>query len=151
VRELLAPRSISFFEAFIFIIIVGYFVRKGKRDDTKGEESLRRAARAENQFFSYWPLLWGCWFLLYLALGMQQSSIPIFLNAYSVGENFLNNLTGLAFFGMYYELAEKTANAPQSPASYLWLPILMVLTVVAVAEYSLSTRFPDVAPQIGYC
>ena len=151
--------SLYFIEAFFLIWIVWYVNSKGYKDDDIGDSAIRRAARAENQFFQYWWPLWGTWFLLYMFLGVSSfkgwntSKDVNVLGFHSVISDFLNNLSGVTFYGMYHVLSEDTVDDHASRSRPVWFPVLLLLIFLAVGEYSIATfnsfHFPMVLYHCG--
>jgi hypothetical protein len=151
-RFALSRGGIYVVEAVLVILVTVYITSRGTREESITENrSLQRGLRAENQFFAYWPLLWFSWFALYLILAFESlrqaqplgSPPPAEWPYLSVALNFFNNLSGLFIFAMFYELTERTTRGVASGRQHLWLPMLMLLAIIAVAEMLFYANTPQ--------
>src|ERR1700722_13619870 len=149
--RLFSDSSVYYFEVILLFPIVIYITMKGRTDPhiARGYPILERGIRAENRFFDYWPYLWFSWFALYLLLALSQSNListsvapegvrylvpPPLLAALT---SFSNNLSGLFFFALFVELSEKTEG--KTASRHTWLPVLLVLLALFVAEWVASS------------
>lgn len=128
----LSQSAIYVVEAILVIFVGIYVTTRGGRDESSIQNAaLTRALRAENRFFAYWPLLWMSWFVLYLMLAFNAFN-PVSSPYFVVGLNFVNNLSGLFIFALFYELTERTTHPGSN--QQLWMPMLMLLGALGVAE-----------------
>ncbi len=137
---LLSDVAIYITEAILLVFVATYVVKKGGRDETAlDNRALSRGLRAENRFFGYWPYLWLSWFALYVLLAYNSFNPlpPAFLDVIA---NFLNNLSGLFIFAMFFELTEKTDDRSSQGGKQMWIPMLMLLILLAAGEGLLSTH-----------
>jgi hypothetical protein len=151
-RYLLSSGGIYVLEAALLILITSYVVRKGRRNERAiTNKSLVRGFEAENQFFAFWPYLWVSWFFLYALLSwnsLNKIDSPYF----GVAANFINNLSAMLMLSMFVELTEKTTEGADHGPQQVWLPVFLLLIVLAAAEallYAKGFYAPGIASMFG--
>ncbi|MFT3705940.1 MAG: hypothetical protein QM802_26475 [Agriterribacter sp.] len=124
------------FEAFvIFVILINIVFVNKNYNFNRSNEIINRGIDSAKTFLSYWVWLWVSWFLLYAILALNQFA-PTLLHDYTYRAliDACNNLSGVIFFSMYFELANDTQgeNAGQGKSWLIGILLVFILFLLEV-------------------
>lgn len=123
------------YEAGILLLIIlhlALFTKSIPHSHTN--KMVNRGLAASRDFLRYWTYLWVSWFFLYIVLVINSYESNLFPDyGFRAFLDGCNNLSGVVFFSMFYELSEETQDKV-GRQDQPWLVGILLVVVLFVLE-----------------